>query len=135
MHRFEEIGLAKFFKIHLEFYAPLIKLYKLSAFGRNNPNYIPDKIKQLKDEIKKKPDNTDFSIATYSLIGSILGLFLIICIYFYIFRYKIMEHMGKNEILFKIVINLILILLFELLFLFFVYGNTDLFNFQPIFNI
>jgi hypothetical protein len=135
MHRFEEIGLAKFFKIHLEFYAPLIKIYKLSTFGRENPNYIPDKIKELKENITKKTDNTDYSIATYSLIGGVVGIFLILSIYFITFKNQIMAQLGIKEVLFKVFINASLILLFELLFLYFVYGNTDLFNFQKIFGI
>jgi len=135
IHQFEIIGLTNFFKKHLSFYAPMIKLYKLSYYNIDNPNYIKNLLEKEIEEVKKQPDNTDYSIAIYSILVGILGLFFIIVIYFIIFHKKIMVQLPLYSIFFKIIINTILILLFELLFLFYVYGNTDLFNFMKFFNI
>jgi uncharacterized protein YacL len=135
MHDFETIGLTYFFKKHLSFYTPIIKLYKLSQFNKENPNYITDLVNNKIKQIKDSQDNTNYSIATYSILGFILGLLFICIVYFLIFRHKIIEQISLFEVLIKIIVNIILILVFELLFLYYVYGNTDLFNFMKFFNI
>ena len=135
MHDFEIIGLTYFFKKHLSFYTPIIKLYKLSQFNKKNPNYIPDLINNRIKDIKDKQDNTDYSIATYSILGFILGLLFICSVYFFIYRNQIIEQISLYEVLIKIIVNAILILVYELLFLFYVYGNTDLLNFMKFFKI
>jgi hypothetical protein len=135
IHSFEELGLVKFFKIHLQFYSPIIKLYKLSSYNTQNPSYLQDYLQQKIDNVVDTPDKTDYTIATYSILGGILGLFLIVCIYALIFHKKIMEQMSFIEVLIKIAVNAGLILMFELLFLFFVYGNTDLFNLSKALNL
>jgi len=77
IHQFEIIGLTNFFKKHLSFYAPMIKLYKLSYYNIDNPNYIKNLLEKEIEEVKKQPDNTDYSIAIYSILVGILGLFFI----------------------------------------------------------
>jgi hypothetical protein len=135
MHDFEITGLTYFFKKHLSFYTPIIKLYKLSEFHRENPNYIPNYVNDKIKNVKEKPDNTDYSIATGAILGFILGLLFICTIYFIIYRKQIIEQITLYEVLIKIVVNAMLILIFELLFVYYVYGNTDLINFMKIFNL
>lgn len=134
IHTFEENGLAKFFKIHLEFYKPLFRLYKETSAYAQNPNEIPEYIEQKIDEVELHNDQTDYTIANYAIIGGILGLFLIVVVYFIIFRKLIMEHIKIRDVLIKIFVNAGFILMYELLFLYFVYGNTDLIVLYAILN-
>lgn len=135
IHTFEEEGLMKFFRIHLEFYKPLLQTYKNSYYNKQNPNAISDYLQSKYDYASELHDSTDYSIANYAILGGTLSLFLIVVIYFLIFRNKIMAHISMIEVLSKIAINAVFILVFELMFLFFVYGNTDLFNLQAILNV
>ena len=128
IHSFEEMGLTNFFKIHLGFYQPMIKLFKLSSYNRNNPTALQQTLNDKIESISAIKDTTDYSIATYSILGFILGQFVILCIYFMIFRKNILAQLNFATVIAKIFINAVFILLFELLFLFFVYGNSDLFS-------
>lgn len=135
MHRFEEIGIIKFLKIHLTFYEPIIKLYKISSSNITNPTAFPNYIESHIKQVVEEHINTDYSIATYAILGFVLGLFFILIVYFIIFHKKIMVQLSLLEILVVILFNAGLILMFELLFLYFVYGNIDLFNIAKTFNV
>ena len=133
LHIIEENSIVKMFNTHLEFYKPLITLSKL--YSKTNVN---NTIKNLQDNIANVNDtiaHIDFSIGTYIIIGSILFLLLILIIYFAIYYKKIIQQVELNPILFTIFVNFIMIIGFELLFVFFVYGNIDICNIQKILNI
>ena len=135
IHKIEENGLAKFFRIHIEFYKPLFTIYKLYSDNLSNPNKIPNLINSEINKIEEMQDNTDFSIGTYLIVSMILGQFIILCILFYIYYDKIRLHISTLSIIYTILINGFLIISVELLFVFFVYCNIDLFNIAAIFNI
>lgn len=137
IHAFEEQGIILFFKKHLEFYEPLMKLYKLSSYNAANPNLIQDKIKIEIDKARANGTayHPNFNTATYILVASVVGMFVIIAIGFLIFHKRIMANITLNSLFMIIILNLVLIVGFELLFVFFVYGNTDLINFAAAFNL
>lgn len=135
MHKIEENGLSHFFKIHIEFFKPLFKLYKLYSDNVSNPNKIPNLISNEITKIEDMIDNTDFSIGTYLIVSMILGQFVILCILFYIFYDKILLHFGIMNVIYTLIINGFLILSIELLFVFFVYCNIDFFSIANIFDV
>jgi hypothetical protein len=134
IHSFETIGLLKFFNIHLQFYKPLLKLYKVSDYNLKNPNSFNNYINEQLNDVNEKFIPIDYTIANWTLISFTCGLFLLLLIYFIIFREPILKVFKWTRILTTFIINAILILAFELLFLFYVYGNIDLFNIGKLLN-
>ena len=135
LHKVEELGIIGFFKTHMEFYKPVISLYKLSSENKKNPDYIPNLIKDKIASSKKEPYNPNYDIPTYIILGSILSFLVILIVYFLIFRKKIVAQLSMNMVLLIIATNIALIISFEILFLFFVYGHTDLFNIAKVLNV
>lgn len=137
IHEIEATGIVGFFKKHLEFYTPLIKLYKLSAFNAKNPNFIQNKIQPQIDYAKATGThyNPNWNTATYILLASVLGLFFIVCVYFLIFHRAIKSQISMDSVIAIVILNIIFIVSFELLFVFFVYGNTDLVNFSAVMGL
>lgn len=135
MHIFEETALVKFLVMHLEPYKPIIKLIKLSSKIKAEPNLIPDLINKSIKNVIEHESETDYTIGNIMLITGIVGLFTIVAVLFYIYYDKIIEQISLTEVIFTVVINTVLIIGCELIFLFIVYGNSDFFNLAKLFNI
>jgi len=80
-------------------------------------------------------DPNTFSIGTIIILTTIIGLFLIVLIYFGLFYKKIIAQVSLINVLFTVFINLIFIIGFELLFVFFVYSNIDVVNIQHVLGL
>lgn len=135
IHSFEENGIVGFFKTHLQFYKPILSLLKYSNNVIANPNAIPNEINKMIASSKTTYDSTDYFITDLIVPLSIVGLGLIVGIYFLFDKKKIMKQIKLEHVMFTIIMNLVLILGFECLFVFFVYGNTDLINIAKILRI
>jgi hypothetical protein len=133
LHTIEANSILNFLRIHLEFYKPIITLTK--KYSKTNVNNNINEIKKRIDDTPNESEYTDFSIGTILILSSILGLLFIIIVYFVIFYKKILEQVKFSSILFTIIINIILLIGFELLFLYFVYCNIDVINIQKILKI
>jgi len=135
LHTVEEEGLIKFFKIHVNFYKPVIKLMKLFEISNNTYDKTISKLNTTINNINEKHIPLHFTTPTYTLIGTISFLSLILIIYFLLFYKKIIEQIHIYDVIITIVVNLFMILVFELMFIFLVYCNIDLFNIAYVFNI
>lgn len=135
LHSFEENGIVGFFKKHIEFYKPIISLFKNSIAVKNDPNNIPNQINKLISESTAEYNHTDYFITDLIVPCSILFFGIITLIYFILNKKAIMEELHIEYILFTIFLNIIFIIGFECLFIFFVYGNTDLINIAKILRI
>jgi len=135
LHTIEVNGINHFFNKHLEIYKPIFRIIKqYTKKNIDNDNVFIKKIQKNINESEEK-DTNNFSIGTIIILTTILGLFLILLIYFGIFYKKIIAQVSLISVLFTIFINLILIVGFELIFLYFVYCNIDVINIQHLLNI
>ena len=100
-----------------------------------NPKFIPNAINKKIKQINEKPITTDYKLTDIIVSTTIISFALLLCIYFVFDRKNIMEHINLNNILFTIIINLVLIISFECMFIFFVYGNTNLINIGHILGL
>jgi hypothetical protein len=135
LHSFEENGIVALFKTHLEFYKPIIKLFKDSTYNRADPNSISAEIIRELNNAKSEYSNTDYSTTDLLVSVSIAGMGLIVFVYFIINKRKILEQINLNHVLATIMLNIVFIIGFECLFIFFVYGNTDLINIAKILKL
>ena len=135
IHSFEENGIVGFFKKHLQFYKPILSLVKYSINVIEKPDQIPNKIKKMIADSKTTYDSTNYFITDLIIPLSIIGMGLIVGIYFLFNKKKIMKQIKLEHIMFTIIMNTIFIIGFECLFIFFVYGNTDLINIAKILRI
>ena len=117
----------------MNFYNPVIKLTK--EYSKTDVNDIINTLKNQVDNTPNIDELTDFKIGTIIIISSILTLFSIVIIYFFIYYKKIIEQITLSSIIFTFIINFVLLISFELMFLFLVYCNIDVINFQQVLNI
>ena len=135
IHQFEENTIIHFFKNNLKYYDYIISFYKKSKYYKLNPNFIPNAINKKIKQINEKPITTDYKLTDIIVSTTIISFSLLLGIYFLFNRKNIMEHINLNNILFTIIINFILIIIFECMFIFFVYGNTNLINIGHIIGL
>jgi hypothetical protein len=133
LHTIERNGIMYFFNKHMNFYNPVIKLTK--EYSKTDVNDIINTLKNQVDNTPNIDESTDFKIGTIMIITSILTLFSIVIIYFWIYYKKIVEQITLSSIIFTFIINFVLLISFELMFLFLVYCNIDVINFQKVLNI
>ena len=133
LHTVERNGIMHFFNKHMKFYNPVIKLTK--EYSKTDVNDIINTLKNQVDNTPNIDEHTDFKIGTIIIISSILTLFSIVIIYFFIYYKKIIEQITLSSIIFTFIINFVLLISFELMFLFLVYCNIDVINFQKVLNI
>ena len=133
LHIFEENGIVNQVLTHLEFYKPIVTLIK--EYSQLDKNIIPKLIKDTIDNTFNKPHTNTFSIGKVLIIGSTLSFLLILLIYFVICYEKIIEHIKIENLILTIFLNIILIVGFELMFIFFVYGSLDIVNIQALIGI
>ena len=126
IHDLENNTCANYFAKHLKFYNKYIKMYKQYNIYKNI-----DEETKLQNLINETPniDNTiNYTLTDIIIPISIILLGLITFIYFYINKKELMNTLHLNHIIFTIIINVLFILSFECIFIFFVYGTTDLIN-------
>jgi len=126
IHNFENNTCSNFFAKHLKFYNKYIKLYK--EYNNNKKINGEQKIQNIINETKDVPDNINYTLTDIIIPFSIIFLGIITFIYFYIYKEELMNTIKLNNVIFTIIINLFFIIGFEILFIMFVYGNTDLIN-------
>ena len=135
LHHFEEYTITYFFKNNLKYYDYIISSYKKSKYYKLYPNFIPNAINKKIKKTNEKPITTDYKLTDIIVSTTIISFGLLLSIYFLFDRKNIMEHINLNNILFTIIINLVLIVSFECMFIFFVYGNTNLINIGHILGL
>lgn len=135
LHHFEEYTIVYFFKHNLKYYDYIISSYKNSMYYKLNPKFIPNAINNKIKQINEKPITTDYKLTDLIVSTTIIGFGLLLGIYFLFDRKNIIENIKVNNIVFTIIINLVLIISFECMFIFFVYGNTNLINIGHIIGL
>ena len=126
IHEFENNTCAQFFSKHLKFYRKYIKIYKeLNNYKNINEE---ENIKNLLANTKDIIPNINYRFTDIIVPISIGSLGLITLLFFYIYRKQIIQQVNLHHVLFTIIINLLLIIGFESMFILFVYGNIDLIN-------
>jgi len=126
IHDFESNTCASFFGKHLKFYEKYIKIYK--AYNNYKNINEEQKIQNLIDNTEDVLININYKLTDTIVPISILILGLITLIFYYIYKKKLKKKIHLSKIIFIIIINLICIIGFECIFIFFIYGNTDLIN-------
>ena len=133
MHLIEKNGIIKQLNIHLNFYKPILSLYK--QYSKTNNDEIINLIQTQINNVNEQTTESDFSIATIAILSFILGLLFIVLVYFAIFYQTIIPEITLFSICITIITNLILIVGFELLFILYVYGNLELSTISYVLNI
>ena len=128
LHDFERTGTVGFLRTHLEFYSEQLRLLKLFLLTtRNNNRFISD-IQSIIDDTTVQTSQITYK-TTDILVGMSIGILcfaVIMC--FALFKDTISKRVSILSVVLTILINACVILGFEFLFLFHVYGNTDLIN-------
>jgi hypothetical protein len=126
INNFENSTCANFFSKHLEIYSKYIKIYKeINNYKKVNEE---QNIQNLINNTEDTTSDISYKITDIIIPISILGLGLITLLFFYIYRKQIIQQVELRHVIFTIIINLLFIIIFECIFIIFVYGNTDLIN-------
>ena len=133
LHEIESNSIIMFFKTHIQFYKNVFTLVK--QYSKTDVNDIKNSLQSNVNNTLNIHSETDFSIGTILILSTILGLFAITLVYFGLYYKKIIAQVSLFNIIFTIFINIILIIGFELLFLYFVYCNLDVVNIGEILNV
>jgi len=126
IHDFENNTCATFFGKHLKFYEKYIKIYKIYN-NYKNINF-EGKLQNLINETKNTANTINYNLTDVIIPISILSLGFITLVYYFIYKEKIIKQIQLRSVIFTLIINFILIVGFECMFIIFVYGNTDLIN-------
>ena len=133
MHIIEKNGIIKELIIHMNFYKPIVSLYK--QYSKTHNEKVINLIQSEIDTLNEQTIESDFSIGTIAILSFILGLLFIVLVYFAIFYQTIIPEITLFSICITIITNLILIVGFELLFILYVYGNLELSTISYVLNI
>jgi len=133
LHEIESNSIISFFNIHIQFYKPVLTLFK--QYSKTNGDDIKKSLQSNIDNTTNEHDDNSFSTGTIIILSTILGLFAIVLVCFILYYKKIIEQVSLNSIIFTIIINIIMIIGIELLFLFFVYCNLDVVNIAEFLNV
>ena len=133
IHEIESNSIIMFFKKHIEFYKNVFTLVK--QYSKTDINNIKNSLETNVNDTMNVHSETDFTIGTILILSTILGLFVITLVYFGFYYKKIIAQVSLFNIIITIFINIILIIGFELLFLYFVYCNLDVVNIGKILNV
>ena len=143
LHIVEANGIIYFFNMHLQIYKPFLTILKNSKKQNINntknenelSNKLSNKLQNDINNIEEEHDDNNFNIGTILILVTILGLFLIILIYFGLCYKKIIAQLSLMSIFYTIIINLIFIVGIELVFLFFVYCSIDVINIKHVLGL